>query len=407
MGELEIVSLHHIHKALEELKPVIHRTPLDFSATFSKLTGYNVFLKAENLQKTGSFKIRGAYNKIQMLSPEEKKKGVVAASAGNHAQGVAFAASRAGIPSTVVMPQWAPLSKIMATRDYGARVVLAGENYDEAYLEARSIQDKTGAVFIHAFDDPAVIAGQGTVGLEIVEQLPDLDALVVPVGGGGLIAGIATAVKSLRPEVEVFGVQAARVAPVFARWKEGKFSTEDTVGTIADGIAVKRPGEITLPLIERLVDDIVAVEDEMIAQTILMLMERSKLIVEGAGAAALAAMLAGKVRPKRKNVVVIISGGNIDVNMVSKIIERGLVKTGRLAQLRTWLEDRPGALQKLLSVVASTRANVISVTHDRIKPAVPLTRAEVTLRLETKDTEHIAQIIKALQEKGYKVKELP
>jgi len=398
-----VVKLQDIWQARENLYGVIHETKLDLSHTFSTLSGNEVYLKTENLQKTGSFKIRGAYNKIVSLTEDEKKKGVIAASAGNHAQGVAYGATKAGISSTIVMPEGAPLSKVLATKGYGAEVVLHGHVYDDAYQKALDLQKETGATFIHAFDDKEVIAGQGTIGLEILDELPEVDAIVVPIGGGGLISGIAVAVKTLKPNVRVIGVEAEGAACAKASRESQKICQLTTAQTIADGIAVKCPGELTFELIEKYVDDIVTVSDEEIASTILLLLERAKLVAEGSGAASLAAVLYRQDLLKNKKVAVVISGGNIDVNFTSRIIEKGLVKTGRNAELRTIIDDRPGALQQLLSIIAANKANVISINHHRLDPDIPLNKAQVDVLLETQSREHVEMIMKDLNSRGYNV----
>lgn len=396
------VTLADVKAAHQKLNGVVHNTPLDRSHTFSAMTGADVYLKLENMQKTGSFKIRGAYNKIQSLSDAERQRGVIAASAGNHAQGVAYAATAAGIKSTIVMPETAPLAKTMATRGYGAEVVLAGTVYDEAYQKAQEIQRASGQTFIHAFNDNAVIAGQGTVGLEIVEALEDVTAIAVPIGGGGLIAGLALAVKEVAPHVKIYGVQ-AQGAPAMYMSKQARVikTTPDAV-TMADGIAVKVPGDLTFPLIDKYVDDIVVIDDEAIAGTILMLLERAKLMVEGAGAVTLAALLHGKI-PNKGKIVTVISGGNIDVNMISRIIERGLVKAGRRVKITTLIIDRPGALQRLLSIIAEARANVVSVYHDRVERNVPIGQAVVEISLETRDALHTDELLAKLRQQGYHV----
>ncbi|MGB9846021.1 MAG: threonine ammonia-lyase [Desulfotomaculales bacterium] len=401
----EPLTLEKIKEAAERLRGVIHRTPLDFSATFSRLTGSQVYLKLENLQKTGSFKIRGAYYKICSLDEASRKKGVIAASAGNHAQGVAYAARCAGIPSLVVMPENAPVSKVAATLGYGAQVVLAGEDYDRAYVRARELQKEYGATFVPSFDDPAVIAGQGTVALELLADLPDLDAVVVPVGGGGLISGIALAVKKQKAAVKIVGVQAEN-APYAYNLFCGAESRDGFPGarTIADGINVRRPGEITAGLISRYVDEMVLVGEEEIAQAILLLLERSKLVVEGAGAVGLAALLSARARLPAKKVAVVISGGNVDINLLSIVIERGLVKSGRRLNIGVVLPDQPGSLARLLALLAGVRANLISVNHDRIKPEVPLKEARVDLVLEARDQAHRQLILDTLAKEGYKVK---
>ena len=396
------VTLADVEKAREVLSSVVHRTTLDKSNTFSSLTGNEVYLKLENLQKTGSFKIRGAYNKIMSLTPEEKSHGVIAASAGNHAQGVAYGADQAGIKATIVMPEIAPLAKITATRGYGAEVVLAGAVYDEAYNKAKELQAETGQTFIHAFNDPAVIAGQGTIVLEILQDLEDVDAVVVPIGGGGMIAGIAVAIKELAPHVKVYGVQAQGAPAMYMSKKAHAIRTTKDAETFADGIAVKIPGELTFDLIDKYVDDIFVVDDEAIASTILMLLERAKLMVEGAGATSLAAVLHGKI-PVKGKIVSVVSGGNVDVNFISRIIERGLVKAGRRVRLQTIVVDRPGNLQRLLAIIAKVQANVLYVSHDRVERHVPLGQAVVEIGLETRDVLHTEQIMACLRNEGYKV----
>jgi threonine dehydratase len=394
------VTLSDIEKAREALTGVIHHTTLDKSNTFSVLTGNEIYLKLENLQKTGSFKIRGAYNKINSLTPEEKAHGVIAASAGNHAQGVAYGASKAGIKATIVMPENAPLAKITATRGYGAEVVLAGGVYDEAYNRAVQLQAETGQTFIHAFNDKAVIAGQGTIGLEVLQDLEAVDAIVVPVGGGGLLAGIAVAVKERAPHVKVYGVQAQGAPAMYMSKRAHTLKTTKDAETFADGIAVKVPGDLTFGIIDNYVDDMVVIDDEAIASTILMLLERAKLMVEGAGAISLAAILNDKI-PAKGKIVSVISGGNVDVNFISRIIERGLVKAGRRVRLRTVVTDRPGSLQRLLVIIAQTQANVLNVNHDRVERHVPLGQAVVEIGLETRDVLHTEQIMSALRREGY------
>lgn len=394
------VKLQHIREASDRLRGVIKHTSLEPAESFSQMAGCEVFFKLENLQKTGSFKIRGAYNKIA-ASEKELQNGVVAASAGNHAQGVALASNKVGIKATIVMPEGAPITKIEATRAYGAKVVLAGQDYDQAYDEALKIQKETGAVFVHAFNDPLVIAGQGTVGLELLEDMPDLDAILVPVGGGGLISGLACAVKELKPEVKIIGVEAADAPCMLESCRLGYIQELKSAQTIADGIAVRRPGELTFDMVQKYVDDIVTVDDEEIAWGIIMMLERSKLLVEGAGAVGLAALIHNKCRLEGKKVAVVLSGGNIDVNVIAIIIERGLVKAGRYLRLRTIVSDRPGSLQRLLSVLAASGGNVISIVHDRIKPNVPLKQAEVEISLETRNHRHISQIVELLQNQGY------
>jgi len=397
-----VLSLDDIRAAAGALASVAHETPLDGSSTFSEMASRPVYLKLENLQKTGSFKLRGAYNKIRLLSAAEKTRGVIAASAGNHAQGVAYAARHAGIRSVIVMPETAPLSKVSATRGYGAEVVLAGSSYDEAYARAKELEAEEGLTFVHAFNDPAVMAGQGTIGLEILRQLPEIEAVVVPIGGGGLISGVATAIKEMAPHIKVYGVQ-AEGADAMARSKTADRLIQTAgASTIADGIAVKTPGDLTFEVIRKYVDGIVTIDDEAIASAILMLLERAKLVVEGAGAIGLAALLHGKI-PSQGSVACLISGGNIDVNFIARIIERGLVKAGRRVILTTRVIDRPGSLQKLLASIAASRGNVLYVHHDRIQHDVPLGQAKVQVSLETRDTEHTREILDALQREGYEV----
>ena len=394
------IGLVDVQKAHHAMYDVIHHTPLDKSVTFSNMAGCDVYLKLENLQKTGSFKLRGAYNKIHSLTPKERAKGVIAASAGNHAQGVAYAARMMETKATIVMPEVAPLAKIIATRGYGAEVLLSGTVYDDAFHRAQELEQENGKTFIHAFNDYQVIAGQGTVGIEILEELEDVSAIVVPIGGGGLIAGIALAVKELAPHVKIYGVQAQGAPAMYmSKYAHTLKSTPDAV-TIADGIAVKAPGDLTFPIVDHYVDDIVVVDDEATASMILMLLERAKLMVEGSGAIALAAILNHKV-PVKGKVVSVVSGGNIDVNFISRIIERGLVKAGRRIKISTQITDRPGLLQQLLTVIASSQANVISVFHDRVEQNVPIGQAVIEISLETRDAQHTEQILQNLRQHGY------
>jgi threonine dehydratase len=399
------VKLADIQAAQTALQGVAHTTPLDRSRTFSQMAGCDAYLKLENMQKTGSFKIRGAYNKMRLLSAAEKERGVIAASAGNHAQGVAYAAGIVGIKSTIVMPEVAPLAKIIATRGYGAEVVLSGAVYDAAYDKARQLQEATGQILIPAFNDNAVIAGQGTVGLEILRDLEDVTSIVVPVGGGGLVAGIAIAVKELAPHVKVYGVQAQGAPAMYMSKRAHDIKTIPDAVTMADGIAVKVPGDLTFAIIDKYVDEIVVIDDEAIASTILMLLERAKLMVEGAGAVSLAALLHGKI-PARGKVVSVISGGNIDVNIISRIIERGLVKAGRRVKISTMVIDRPGALHRLLSIIADLRANVIHIYHDRVERNVPIGQSIVEVGMETRDAMHTEEILVTLRKEGYNVEVL-
>ena len=391
-------------QASRVLRNVVHKTPLDYSRTFSRITGGKVYMKLENLQKTGAFKVRGAYYKIYKLPDEAKKKGVVAASAGNHAQGVAFAASAAGIPATIVMPETAPISKIQATQGYGARVVLHGLIYDDAYRKALEIAEETGATFIHPFDDLYVIAGQGSIAVEILHDLQDIDVVVVQIGGGGLISGIAAVVKNvLGNQVKVIGVEPESAPKMKASIDAGRIVEVNVKPSIADGLLTRRPGELTYKLVSELVDDIVTVSDDEIAHAILMLLERSKTVAEGAGAAGLAALLSGKIDVRGKKVVTIISGGNIDVTMLSRIIMRELVRQKRIVVLKTKLPDRPGTLRKLLEFLAEAKLNIIEINHDRYDPRLEPGWAEVRIIAEVPQPERLERLIDNLRRHGYEV----
>ena len=347
-----MIQLSDVQAALSRIRADIRVSPCPRSETFSGVTGNSIYLKMDNQQRTGAFKERGALNKILGLSPDERARGVIAASAGNHAQGVSYHAGRHGVRARIVMPLPTPLTKVSATRAYGAEVVLHGANYDEAYGKAMELSQQDSLVLIHAFDDESVIAGQGTLGLEILQQHPDIEVIVSPIGGGGLIGGVACAVKESRPSVKVYGVQPARIPSMKAAIAAGKPVTLDSAKTIADGIAVRRAGDYTLPLVQKYVDDIVTVEEEEIANAILLLLEREKTLAEGAGAAAIAAVLNRKIQLQNKRVAVLVCGGNIDVTLLSRIIERGLVKDGRLVRLRVHLPDYPGALHRLTGILA-------------------------------------------------------
>jgi threonine dehydratase len=383
----------------------VYHTPLLNSRTLSAMTGAKVYLKAENLQRSGSYKVRGATYKLSRLTPEQRARGVIAASAGNHAQGVAIAARALGIECVIVMPATAPLAKVTATEHYGAKVTLAGSTYNDAYERACEIQAESGATYIHAFDDRDIIAGQGTVGLEILADLPLVEAIIAPIGGGGLISGIATAVKAVRPEVRIIGVEAAGAAGMRASLDTGHVIKLETLSTVADGIAVKSPGERTLAITRQLVDDVVTVDDDEIIRTVLLLMERCKLMVEGAGAAGVAALLAGAVSLSGLNTAVVLSGGNIDMTLVGRFIARGLAIQGRYLALRSRLVDRPGELLRLLDVIAEQNVNVLEVTHHRAGPQAPIQHVEVSLTLETRDREHCEQLITSLRERGFLVVE--
>lgn len=395
------VTFRDIQEARSHLKDVVYKTGLVHNTTFSEMTGNFIYLKTENLQKTGSFKLRGAFNKIANLPKEQKQYGVIAASAGNHAQGVAMAATAYGIKSTIVMPKHAPLSKIAATKSYGAEVVLYGEVYDEAYEKARQIQKQSGAVFVHPFDDREIIAGQGTIGIEILEDIPDADIIVVPIGGGGLISGIVIAAKHMKPDIKIIGVQTKNLPSMARSLSQNHITTVEGPATIADGIAVKTPGELTFKIVKKFVDDIVTVDEDEIANAILLLLERAKVVSEGAGAASVAAILNRLDIVRNKKIVALISGGNIDVNMLSRIIDKGLVKSGRKIFVNTLIPDRPGTLSQLLNLIAETGANVLSITHDRATADIPLGYAKVKLELETADVQHVVKIKELLVQNNY------
>lgn len=393
------LSLDRIYQAAFALKDVARKTDLIYSPHFS---GKNqVYFKTENLQVTGSFKLRGAYFKISRLTEEEKAAGIVACSAGNHAQGVALSAQRMGIKATICMPDGAPISKVQATRSYGAEVALVKGAYDDAYQYACKLQEEEHATFIHPFDDPDVIAGQGTIGLEILDQLKDVDVIVVPVGGGGLVSGVAYAAKSLKPDIKVYGVQAREAASMADSLKYDEQVTLKTVNTFADGIAVKHPGDLTFELIKDYVDGVVTVTEDEIAVAILALIEKQKLIAEGAGAVALAAVMADKIPEEGKNVVCLVSGGNIDVNNLSRVITRGLVTSGRNATLQIALEDKPGQLVDVATIIAGCGANVTGVHYGHSDPNTAVTSCVLTLEIETRDFEQLEQVRNTLIEQGF------
>ena len=393
-----MLTLDTVYQASFVLKQVARLT--DLIRAPKMFPDNEVYLKTENLQITGSFKVRGAYYKISKLSDEQKRKGVIACSAGNHAQGVALAASRQGIDSLICLPEGAPISKVEATRSYGARIELVKGVYDDAYNRAVEIMNETGRTMIHPFDDEDVIAGQGSIGLEILQQLPDVDNIVVPIGGGGLIAGVAFTAKMLKPSVRIYGVQASGAASMFNSYEHHKIEELCSVSTIADGIAVKCPGSITFPLVEKYVDDVVTVTDDEIAVAILDLMEKQKLVSEGAGAVAVAAALSGKLNLKGKTVL-LVSGGNIDVTVLSRVINRALIREGRLADITVELIDKPGQLMDVSSIIASLGANVIAVFHDKNGNEKTLNNCTLRVSMETRDHEHVAEIKKALSEKGF------
>jgi threonine dehydratase len=391
-----------IEQARDRIRKVVLRTPVIYSEALSRLTGKEIFLKLENLQKTGSFKIRGAYYKLSRLKDSKRGRNVVAASAGNHAQGVAYASSLLGFHSTIVMPEGAPLAKQMATRAYGGEVILFGQNTDEALCHARGMED-AGKILIHPFDDEEVIAGQGTVGLEILEDVPDAEGIIVPVGGGGLISGIATIVKKRKPQVQIIGVQSSHAPAAFRSLERKRMVEVKVKPTLADGIAVGRIGEITFPIIQQNVDDIVTVNEEEIASAILMLMERKRLVAEGAGASPLAALLSKGIRIKPQKIVLVISGGNIDVHLLDRIIEKGLTRTGRMTRFEVLLRDVPGSLTKLTGLVAQYHANILHIVHERAAMDIPIGFSKVILILETRGPNHIQKIKKGLKAKGYTV----
>lgn len=397
-----MVNLETIQQAQERINGVVVKTPLAYAPYLSELTAANIYLKKENLQITGAFKIRGAYNKIASLSDAERAKGVIAASAGNHAQGVALSASRFGMKAVIVMPESTPLTKVNGVKHYGAEVVLHGSNYDEAYGYAKKYAEKNDLTFVHPFEDAEVIAGQGTVGLEVLEMCEELDAIVVPIGGGGLIAGIATATKALSPNTKVIGVSASG-APAFKNSFELKTAVDTTkVRTIADGIAVRDTSKITLDYALKYVDEVISVDDEEIASAILYLLERQKLVVEGAGAVGVAALLHDKIKEiQGKNVAVVLSGGNMDVTLLSVIIEKGLIKSHRKMNLTVTLIDKPGSLMRFTEILKELNANIVHIAYDRTSVSLDYGDANVTVHIETKGKEHQDEIYEALKSEGY------
>jgi threonine dehydratase len=395
-----------IQEASDRLRKRVRRTELILSHYFSERLGFPLYFKCENLQRTGSFKIRGALNFMTAQPREKLANGVITASAGNHAQGVAFSADLLGVGATVYMPESTPPQKVFATRDYGANVVLTGKSFDEAYTAAVRAGKESGALFVHPFDDPLVMAGQGTIGLELVDELPDLATVIVPIGGGGLISGIASAIKALRPQVRVIGVEAAAAPSMHYSLKKGKIVEAPLTLSLADGIAVKKVGQNTFPIVREAVDEVVLVEEEEIAQSIVALLERTKLLVEGAGAVTLAALLNGKIDNPAGKTVCLLSGGNIDVRTIAVVVERGLLAAGRYLKLKVQLADIPGSLAQISADVATTRANIYLISHDRRSIALPLGRTEVLLELETRGYEHIKEVIAYLGERGYEVEVL-
>ena len=397
---MEKVTFDMIKEAAETIKGSVKRTQIIECPTMEKLTGNKVFFKLENLQKTGSFKVRGALNKIMHLTDEEKARGVIASSAGNHAQGVALGATNLGIKSTIVMPGTAPLSKVMATRGYGAEVVQVGTVYDDAYKKACEIQAETGATFLHPFDDPYVIAGQGTIGMEIIEDLEDVDMVIVPIGGGGIASGIAKAVKSLKPSVKMVGVEAENAASMLEAVKQGCPCTIKTTPTIADGIAVARAGQLTCEMIRDYVDEIVTVSEDDIARAILFLMEKGKVVAEGAGATPVAALLAGKIKEQGQNICCVISGGNSDINMIERIINKALILEGRKAEFNVVVPDRAGELFKVLQVLADKKANILRINQSMYKTGIKINNQVAKIVIECANAEHRNEIAVAIREAG-------
>lgn len=399
------ISLEDIYQAHNKIKDTVLETPFKRSNYFSELFKKNIYLKMENLQNTGAFKVRGASNKLFSLTKAERKKGVIAASAGNHAQGVASQAKKMGIRATIVMPENTPLIKVAATQGYGARVILKGKDYDEAYQEAKKIQKRTKAVFVHAYEDPYVIAGQGTIALEILEKLPKTQVIIVPVGGGGLISGIAIAAKSINHKIKIIGVQASGSASMANAFKTGKLIHLKSGKTMAEGIDSKKTSPYTFGFIKKYVDHIVTVTDEEIAWAILQLLEKTKTLVEGAGAVTLACLLSKKIKLKEKNIVCILSGGNIDVTTLSHILERGLVEEGRMVKVSVTIEDKPGALFNLTKILAELKANIMQVNHDRSLIKLAYGKTKVLLTLETRGPAHIKEILHKLKTSGYIVEQ--
>ncbi len=399
-------DLKEIKLAQKRLKKIIPSSPLLRSRHLSQALGSEIFLKLENLQETGSFKVRGAYNRLLQLDPKEKQKGVIAASAGNHAQGVAWSARKLGIGATIVMPEGVSIKKLMAVKDYGTEIILHGPNYDEAYAHAVELSRETRKILIPAFDDPYVIAGQGTIGLEISNLLQGDTAIVVPVGGGGLISGVAISAKSLCPDVRIIGVQANCCPSAIQSLDENRPVAVEGTPTLADGIAVKRPGGLTFPILQRYVDEMVGVDEEGIAGAIMILLEKVNIVVEGAGATPLAALMDNRVATKAKRYVLVISGGNIETSMIDRILQKGSVKMGRLIRIEINLLDVPGSLWGLLGIIAKEKANILHIFHDRLALDNPIEVSRVKLNLETRGHEHAKDIVDKLRQEGYEVRQL-
>ena len=400
-----MVTLADVREAQSRIGDAIYQTPCAYSESLSRLTGCELYLKLENLQMTGSFKERGSLNKILQLDEQQKAAGVITASAGNHAQGVAHAARLCGIRATIVMPETTPLAKLRGTRELGAEIVLAGSCYDEAYERARELQESHAYTFIHAFDDPVIIAGQGTIGLELLGQVPELEAVIVPIGGGGLISGIATAIKESRPDVDIIGVEAERLPAMKMSVAANQVIPLNTSNTIADGISVAKVGEQTLPIVSQKVTEIVTVSEDEIAAAIMTLLEREKTLTEGAGAVGFAALMQQRLPSvKGKRVVVVISGGNIDMNMMSRILERGMESDGRLSYVTVVVPDKPDSIAQLAILIAQQNANILHITQNRHAGEVQLEESEVELTLETRGHEHVREIVQALTQNGIQVK---
>ena len=397
------LTFEEIEKAKSMQGKEIRKTPLLHSPFFSQLIGSDIYLKSEFQQKTGSFKIRGAYYKIKSLTPEEKKNGVVAASAGNHAQGVAYASSLEKIPCTIVMPEHASPAKIAATKGYGAKIILEGATYDESWKKAKEISEQTGAKIIHAFDDPQIIAAQGVIGLEILDDLPDVDEIYLPIGGGGLAAGVLIAVKTKNPKIKVIGVQSKAFPAMKESLSSGSLKSTEGNRTIADGIAVQKPGEMTFSIIKDLIDEIVLVDDSQIIKAMFLLMERAKIVIEPAGAISLAHLLKNKPVPGKK-IAVILAGGNVDMYLLGQIVDKGLAAMGRLLKIFVLLPDRPGALKDLVDEITNENANIVEVVHDRLSLDINAGSAGVTLSLETEGRESADKLIERLKEKGIQFK---
>ncbi len=395
------ISIDDVERAHDVIKGIVRHTPIKRSTTLSQMTGADFYLKLENFQRTGSFKVRGALNKIESLTEQDRAKGVVAASAGNHAQGVAYAAAKAGIKADIFMPVDATHAKVVATKGYGATVHLAGTDYQSAYEAASEYCQARGGTFVHAFDDPFIMAGQGTLGLEILEDIPDMDTILIPIGGGGLISGVATTIRARKPNARIIGVQAEGASTVAASLDKGYVVPADEVKTMADGIACRRLGELTFDVIQELVDEVVTVSEGEIAEAILFMLERSKAMVEGAGAVSLAAAMSGKVDLKGRTAVAVMSGGNIDMTLVSRIIQHGMVKAGRIVVIQTSISDKPGSIAKLLALLAEHKASVIDITHDRYRLDLTLQETHVEVHVETRGPEHVDELRLVLEAAGY------